>query len=59
MNFERRSTGTVFKNSVVLRFNLLQFCQSGRSFVFAVLFKPSLNVLSVYLCVTLSLVASS
>jgi len=45
------------KNPIAIRVNLIQFGPSVRSFVFAVLFKPFVIVLSGYY-VSLKLVAS-
>ena len=44
INFENGPPEQFSKTSVVIRFNLFQFCPSVPSFAFAVLFKPSFNV---------------
>ena len=46
----------LLKFLIVIRFNLDQICPSVPSFVFALLFIPSFNVLSVYFYVFMNLV---
>ena len=48
MNFAKLSGWTVFKDSIAIRFKLVQFCPSVTSCVFAVLFTASFSVVSGY-----------
>ena len=57
MNFEKNCQVEQFF-PIAIHFNLLQVCTSVPLFVFAVLLKPSFNVLSGYFYVSLNLVAS-